>query len=246
MIRGLNRPLVSSSGMPSLFPTAKPEDRWCIQHVFSDSIMLFALDESDESFLKLVVYSWRVVQALLATGMHPRGAIAFGEMHVNETANIFLGKALAEAYELEQIQDWVGVALAPSACARYAEIVDGVASPKNGQPSFLVRQMVLLKRTERSFLGRLLKLFPFTRYKKQSLVVINWRWNLVAKYGSRSLLPQSSVPSVRQKTANTVEYLERIVASGALYPIQQEQVPVELRTFYIGDTEPPFPHGDAL
>ncbi|MDP5238314.1 hypothetical protein Q9Q94_02180 [Uliginosibacterium sp. 31-16] len=246
MIRGLNRPLVSSSGMPSLFPTAKPEDRWCIQHVFSDSIMLFALDESDESFLKLVVYSWRVVQALLATGMHPRGAIAFGEMHVNETANIFLGKALAEAYELEQIQDWVGVALAPSACARYAEIVDEVASPKNGQPSFLVRQMVLLKRTEQSFLGRILKLFPFTRYKKQSLVVINWRWNLVAKYGSRSLLPQSSVPSVRQKTANTVEYLERIVASGALYPIQQEQVPVELRTFYIGDTEPPFPHGDAL
>lgn len=246
MIRTFNQPLPPPSGMPSIFPCAKPGERWCIQYVFSDSIILFALDDSDESFLKLLVYSWRVVQALLATGMHPRGAIAFGEMYVNEATDVFLGKALAEAYELEQIQDWVGVALAPSAHARYSAIVDAIASPKNGQPTFLAQHLVPLKRKENTLVARLLRLFPSTRYKYQLLVIINWRWNLVVKKGSRNLMPDSSIPSVRLKAENTIKYLEQIVASGALYPIQQDQVPVELRTFYIGDSEPPFPHGDSL
>lgn len=246
MIDALNRPLVPSNGMPSLFPGATPGGRWCIQYTFSDSIILFALDESDESFLKLIVYSWRVVQALLATGMHPRGAIAFGEMHVNEASNIFLGKALAEAYELEQMQEWIGVALAPSVSARYGHIVEAIASPPNGQPSFLTRQHVPLKVRESGWLAWLLESLRITRHKRQSFVVINWRWNLVVKKGSRSLLPESSKPSVRQKTENTIRYLEQVVAAGALYPVQQDKTPIELRTFYIGDTEPPFPHGDSL
>lgn len=246
MIDALNRSPGPSAGMPSLFPGAPSDDRWCIRYTFSDSIMLFAFDESDESFLKLIVYSWRVVQALLATGMHPRGAIAFGEMHVDEASNIFLGKALAEAYELEQIQEWVGVALAPSVSARYRHIVEAIASPPNGQPSFLTRQLVPLKTRDSGWFAWLLRTFRITRHKRQSLVVINWRWNLVVKKGSRSLLPKSSMPSVRKKTENTIKYLEQVVATGALYPVQQDKTPIELRTFYVGDSEPPFPHGDSL
>lgn len=245
-IRSLNRPFGVTPAVPSLFPNAVPNERWCIQYIFSDSIVLIALGDDDESFLKLLVYVWRLTQALLAFGMHPRGAVAFGEMHVNERQGIFLGKALTEAYTLEQRQDWIGVALASSVEDRYGLLIQPIASPSNAQPTFLVRHVVPLKRTSGALINWVLGLFPSTRYDLRSFIVINWRWNLVAKSGSRALLPMSTKRAVRAKVANTIAYLKRIVASGALYPLDQNRVPAELRTFYIGDSEPPFKHGDDL
>jgi hypothetical protein len=245
-IRALNQPLVPAPGEVHLFPTEAPSDRWCIQYIFSDSIILIALGDDDRNTLKLLVYVWRLTQALLAFGMHPRGAIAFGEMHVNEPQGVFLGKALTEAYLLEQRQDWIGVALDPSIERRYAHLVNAIASPANGQPSFLARHMVPLKRSRPRFLAPALRLLPLLSYERQSLVVINWRWNFVAKAGTRALLPASERRTVRAKVANTIAYLKRIVSSGRLYPTDQARVPVELRTFWVGDEEPPFRHGDDL
>ena len=245
-IRSLNHPFGVAPGVTSLFPASASNDSWCIQHIFSDSIIVVALGDDDESLLKLLVYVWRLTQSLLAFGMHPRGAVAFGEMYVNERDGIFLGKALTEAYMLEQSQDWIGVALAPSMENRYGHLIQPIASPSNGHPTFLVRHEVPLKRTDQTPVSWVLRLFPFTRYHRRALIVINWRWNLVAKAGSRALLPVSTKHEVRTKVANTMAYLKCIVASGALYSLDQARLPAELRTIYIGDSEPPFKHGDNL
>jgi hypothetical protein len=246
-IRWINQQqfLGAAPGLPSLFPNANSNDRPCIQHPFSDSIILIALGDDDESLLKLLVYTWRLTQLLLAFGMHPRGAITFGEMHVNESESIFLGKALTKAYALEQRQDWIGVALDRSVEARYGHIVNAYASPASRYP-FLVRHAVPLKRTDRKRKPSQDSRRKSSRYERRSLIVINWRWNLVAKAGTRALLPASPKRDVRVKVAHTVTYLKKIVASGALYPTNENQVPVELRMFYAGDSEPPFRHGDEL
>ena len=230
-VRLLNSPfrtIVDSN--PSLFSNLEKGQDWCIQKIFSDSIILFALDESEESFLKLAVYSWRITQVLIAEGMLPRGAISFGEIYINTSSDIFLGSALTEAYELEQKQNWIGISLTSTAYHHYKKVIETVASPSSGKPSFLTHYPVPMKPNNH----------PVDH------VVINWRWNLIVEKGIRSLLPSSKDISVKAKTDNTINYLKHIVQSGSLYPTDSSKTPVELRTFYIGDSEPPFSHGDDL
>jgi hypothetical protein len=51
---------------------------------------------------------------------------------------------------------------------------------------------------------------------------------------------------VMQKVANTLKYAEIMVGSGRIYVADQSNLPVELRSMWIGGKEPPFPHGDNL
>lgn len=227
-ISALNHPKADlSDNIPTLFSHLKKNDEYCIQHIFSDSIICIAHDESEMSFLQLLVYTWRITQGLLAFKMHPRGAIAFGEMYANRKSNIFLGKALTEAYELERQQDWIGIALSESTSKHYDDLIS-ILSP-DSNPTILYRYDVPMKENIR-----------------KTLHAINWRWNLVVKDGTESLLPVSSDKSVIKKNNNTIEFVKKIVEGGKLYVSNQEKLPAELRTFWIGDTEPPFKHGDNL
>jgi hypothetical protein len=224
----LNRPANFDNTTPTLFADHPRDIPWCIRYVFSDSIILIALNESEASCFKLLVYCWRLTQMCIASGMHVRGAITHGEMYLNPSRGIVLGKALTHAYELEQQQEWIGAAIDASVEDAYPNLF------KN------IREIHILSS-------------PFFRYdvplkggKSLNLHTINWRWNLVVEKGTRSLFPATTVADVMVKINNTLEYARAIVNSGRLYVSNQEQLPIELRSMWTGESFPPFGHGDDL
>lgn len=117
-----NRPVGEFSDHPRLFPNHPIGSPYCHRFIFSDSIILISLDDSEESSLKLVIYFWRLMQTMLATGFLPRGAISFGDMYINSDHQIFLGTALTEAAVLEGLQEWSGACLHPSLTEKFPNV----------------------------------------------------------------------------------------------------------------------------
>jgi len=225
----LNNPPDIAPNHPQLFSSRDRSDRWCLQHIFSDTIVLVSLSDDEASCLKLIVHTWRLSQALLGFQMPVRGAMTFGELHVNKPLNIFVGKALTDAYELEQAQEWIGVAIDDSLVSACPSIFSVASREGNILAAMLPRYPVPLKGGE-----------------PREMVTVNWRWNLIVERGTRSLLPAAEDDASRRKIENTESYLQAVVAAGLTYAAQPGAIPAELQTFWVGEREPPFAHGDDL
>lgn len=85
--------------------------------VFSDSIVLTVESDTEEAFLLLAKACSRSMGALLSRGIPLRGAISFGKFLRRQVGDsVFIaGRAIIEAYEFEQAQNWAGIMVAPSA-----------------------------------------------------------------------------------------------------------------------------------
>jgi hypothetical protein len=85
--------------------------------VFSDSIVLTTDDPAEESLLVLARATSRLMCNLLHADIPIRGAITHGEFSRSTVGEgVFVaGRALIEAYQWEQKQDWIGVMITPSA-----------------------------------------------------------------------------------------------------------------------------------
>ncbi|MFP7224868.1 hypothetical protein SFC42_17465 [Priestia filamentosa] len=226
----MNRPLSpNDEKLPYLFPNHPLDQRWCVKNVFSDSIILVSEDESVDSVLKLLVYSWRLMQFAIASGMPFRGGIAYDEFYINEKSNIFLGKALTDAYALETKQQWIGVSIDEGLINAFPDLKNALNPENNNILNFLFPRYSV----------------PYKNGERVEHHVLNWRANFIAKEGTKKLLGSSSSVNAQQKIDNTLEFAKDIVQSGKLYA-HGEGVPVETRIFYAGDTPPPFPHGDEF
>lgn len=226
----MNQPFHSTSQTPTLFNDHPYNFPWCTQYIFSDSIILVSHDEDIMSCMKLLVYSWRLSQHFIAAGTPLRGGIAFGELYQNPSLNVFVGKALAKAYELEGCQNWIGISLDNSVVERFPEFFETIGNDKYPILNDLLFEYPV----------------PFKDGESKRLKTINWRWNLVVERGTRSLFSDGGDAKVAEKIANTLKYVEVFVQRGRLYVKDQSNLPVELRSYYIGSTEPPFEHGDDL
>jgi len=107
------------------FPTEIPtkEDFLGHQHVgvawFSDTILLYTRQDSDEAVRDLILTTgWLVFETLMGGSLRIRGGIAYGGTYIDEKDSVFVGKPIVEAYRLERKQQWSGVALTPSASQR--------------------------------------------------------------------------------------------------------------------------------
>lgn len=227
MAQSFNMALYSDSKEPRLFTSNPKDDRWCITKIFSDSIILVAHDGKEESCLRLLIYVWRLLQAFLSTQMPFRGGIAFDEIFVDEAKEIFLGRALTKAHELEGSQEWIGAAIHEDLEKAYPKIFNDTISPylKN----------IFLKYP-----------VPFKGGGIKILHTINWRFNLIVEDGTRSLMPYSLDRSVINKVQNTLKYAEKVVQSGEVYIASPSTAPIEVRSFFYGSKFPPFLHGDDL
>ena len=217
----------------SLFRNPRRRSVGYTQHMFSDSIILVANEDTDISCLELLLYVWRLEQLFLAAGMPLRGAVEYGEIYSNPVSGIALGKALSEAYRTEAEQDWIGICVNKSVTERYPEIFDG---PENGRdwPAEIFREIFKMYAV------------PLKNGTVKRSCTINWRFNYVVKKGTRSLFSSNSDPSIQRKVQNTLKYARKVVESRRLYTQNDETLPAELRVFWVGDHEPPFPHGDDL
>lgn len=225
----LNRPHHKHPPEIALFPEFKANEPWCSIEVFSDSIILISLDESEASCLKLLLYARLLLITMLAAKLPVRGAVAAGELYYNQQHRVTLGKALTTAYELEQRQEWVGAAIHSSVWEAYPSLLAQLSDPGNGLHYYFREYAVPMKCGHR-----------------EQLRILNWRFNTVADCGTRKLLENARVDRTPLKFNNTIQYAKDIKESGALYLVEGSVRPVELGTFWIGRNEPPFAHGDDL
>lgn len=227
--RAYVRPTALDGDHPTLFPNRPNRIPWCTQHIFSDSIILVANDDTDAGCLELLLYTWRLEQMFLAAGMPLRGAVDYGEMYSNANSGVFLGTALSTAYRSEMEQDWIGICINEPVAERYTELFGHI-------------------RNEQNLLSEIFKLYPIPLKNgaTKRLHTVNWRYNYIVEKGTRSLFQSNSDPSVQRKQKNTLAYAREIVDGGKIYSQDQEALPVELRAFWVGGKEPPFPHGDEL
>lgn len=224
--QAMNKPFQYTKNVPSLFPDHPENEQWCKRYIFSDSIILIANGDDEISFFKLIVYARKLFITLISMKLPARGAISYGELYENPANNLVIGKSLTDAYLLEQSQDWIGVAISDEAEARYEELLS-------------------------QFTGVLGEIFlrypvPFKNGTTRYLYTLNWRFNLIVEKGTRSLFGDAENQGVKRKINNTLNYARSIFESGRIYIENQEHLPVELRSFFVGDKEPPFPHGDEL
>lgn len=102
---------------------------------FSDTIIFYQepVGWGSWAFADIYAIAGMAWSALAAHGIPCRGAIAFGDFHVeldtNRQHSIFFGKALIEAYETESAPangEWIGVTICPSAWQAVAYIEPGL------------------------------------------------------------------------------------------------------------------------
>jgi len=84
---------------------------------FSDTFVLYTEDDTLDSFLAIEQKARYLTYFLITDGIPLRGSIAFGEYYADENTGIQFGKALIEAYEYGEGQDWIGLIQCPSAVA---------------------------------------------------------------------------------------------------------------------------------
>jgi len=85
---------------------------------FSDTFLLIAPDDSAVSFRDLDHVSRWFVYFLLRGRVPLRGAIACDRFCADFDNRVFVGRALVEAYEYGEGQDWIGLVLSPTAINR--------------------------------------------------------------------------------------------------------------------------------
>jgi hypothetical protein len=224
----LNRPALPWQKLPTLFPDYKNNTPWCIKNIFSDSIILISHDNTLLSSMKLLVYAWRLSQVFIAYKMPLRGAITFGELYTNPQKGITLGKALTTAYELENKQQWIGVTIDNSMKESMPELFQQINNVPILSDIFFEYEV------------------PFKDGSTSRCHTPNWRWNMIVKDGTRSLFSKSQDAGVIEKINNALAYAKSIIDSKRVYVQSQDHLPVELRSFWVGDQHPPFAHGDEL
>lgn len=74
---------------------------------FSDTIILWTTNK-DTHITPFATKCADLICEALKIGIPLRGAISFGEATMNKGENIFLGKAIVEANEIEKTQRWIG------------------------------------------------------------------------------------------------------------------------------------------
>lgn len=88
----------------------------------SDSVVLYSAafdpktdtDKLRQIFSTATRLSRIVMVSLFEQMLHARAAIALGQFHADPENSIYCGKALIEAYEMAESQDWIGAVLCPS------------------------------------------------------------------------------------------------------------------------------------
>lgn len=85
---------------------------------FSDTFLIYTENDSPADFVAMDSFSRWFVYFLVMNQIPVRGAIACGDFYADREHNLYFGKALVEAYEYGEAQDWIGYLLCPSAVRR--------------------------------------------------------------------------------------------------------------------------------
>jgi hypothetical protein len=110
---------------------------------FSDSILFYTKDDSDECFeMMLKVTSEFMNGVICGPSRLMRGAIAHGLFFADPESNAYVGKAMIDAYLLEEAQTWLSISFHNTVTA-LPQFSRALAK----HPNFIVRALVPLRRS---------------------------------------------------------------------------------------------------
>jgi hypothetical protein len=98
--------------------------------MFSDTIVLFTIDDSDLSLRSLIVAVGALFHRALVKCVPVRAAIAYGTFFINQPKSMYAGPALIEAYRHGESAQWLGIVACSSVVAR-AEALGMTSNSKN-------------------------------------------------------------------------------------------------------------------
>ncbi|QWR76860.1 hypothetical protein [Candidatus Magnetomonas plexicatena] len=119
-IKNLNN-LLSSIPSSQELPESPTNEQiireWLVGHtLFSDTVILYSLQDTREGYYAVIARANEILsRPIQFPALRFRIGISYGEFYCNPENNIYVGKALIEAYELEQKQNWCGAALTEAA-----------------------------------------------------------------------------------------------------------------------------------
>jgi len=82
--------------------------------IFSDSIMLFSIDDSKNSLYEVVNFANITFQEFLRQRLPLRGAVSFGNSVVDVDAGLYVSDGIVKAHEIEQSLDIIGIVVDPT------------------------------------------------------------------------------------------------------------------------------------
>lgn len=108
---------------------------------FSDSIVFYSRNDSYHCLKAMLTVCGEFMNIVICGPSRMlRGAIAHGEFYADPKANAYVGKALIDAYKLEEDQDWLGLSLHDS-----VEVVKYFQQALNEHNGYIVRSLVPLR-----------------------------------------------------------------------------------------------------
>jgi len=100
------------------FPEFRGEQKRVRIAWFSDTYLIYGIGDDEDSHYNVIETVWWLVSVTMDTATPVRAGVAYGEFYDKPENELYVGKALVEAYELEQAQEWVGGALSPKAARK--------------------------------------------------------------------------------------------------------------------------------
>jgi hypothetical protein len=89
--------------------------------VFSDTIFLFAKDDSDDAVRELIeAVGWLLFGTTMSSVVGLRAGLAYGEVLLEPENDVFVGKPIVDAHLMETQQEWSGATLCDTAVERLA------------------------------------------------------------------------------------------------------------------------------
>ncbi len=121
---------------------------------FSDTIILFTLEDNIEDLYAILFKSALLFCKSLKKCIPLRGGIAYGEFFINFELEMFLGKALIDAHDIGESAQWLGVVIDDAIYQKHNLI------PKHDNQPFMVKWDLSMKSEK--------------EIKKEIKSVLNW------------------------------------------------------------------------
>ncbi len=184
---------------------------------FSDSFIVYAEDDSNESFWAIEGVSSQFCHDLLIAEIPVRGAISCDNFYA-DGANHFFGRALIQAVEYGEDQDWVGLILCPSAIDQLTKL----DSPVERRPNYAYADVPFKNHQEVEREGTLMRmmweafrvLFRDRHTMRKVPACILGRWCLVNGHNLcldslKKLMAQASDEQIRKKYERAIDFIEQ-------------------------------------
>lgn len=108
--RNSHKTVLDSLTSLSVFISEKlPKDNTIVFSMFSDSIVFFTRDDTEDRFISISQLLCNVIKESIRLKIPIKGAISKGEMSVNPSKQLFFGQPLIDAYLLEEDVLYYGI-----------------------------------------------------------------------------------------------------------------------------------------